>query len=355
MLNCKQEVTIIGAIPKPIGGVTVFIWRQLHFLKDIKFHLLDLNPSDEKYKIPDNVRLTQLSERKLLSAIKLFILFLKGIPAVHFHFSSCASVVIALFLLKRDGDRWILTLHNGNQQGLFSKRSTISRYCIKQAILKFDKTICLSDKQMKFMIDLGVSSNKLIRSDSYMPPPKQSDINKDLDAIKWVYKQKEEGRKVILSSGYGRQIYNFEIIMQGFRNNLRGEFALLLVLYGAEIHGRYIGEIKSLLSGVDSLDIKIVDAIDPMSFLELQSIVDAYVRLTTEDSFGISVADSIYMNKYTLATDVCTRVDGVDLISVSGIHNWSRHFLKNYSDQIPFQEASNDEIRNLYMHLYGSS
>jgi len=54
-LENKIRITIVGAVPRPVGGVSVFIYRLAHKIPDIISEIIDLYPADGKYSIPSEI------------------------------------------------------------------------------------------------------------------------------------------------------------------------------------------------------------------------------------------------------------------------------------------------------------
>ncbi len=294
-----SNIAVVGGIPAPIGGVTTFIRRVVRKEKNVGF-LFDLYPSEHK-SVPSEFSGKYIySDKKIITLLKLFFFCLaKKDIIIHFNFSTPRALLLMLLLPKR-GACWALTLHHGDL-GNYIKP------WIKWVLMhRVDIALALNDRHCKWY-SRYVVKDKIILSSSYvqpsLPQPKLEYVRL-LDMMFAGYKN------ILVCSGYPREIYNHALAINLMRD--RPNDVLFCCLYGE-------GAIrKDLVTMAEELkNVIILDSLSEDEFNYLLSRADLYLRLNSEDSFGIAIADAINFGVNVLATDVCPRYPGAQLMPAS--------------------------------------
>lgn len=302
----SSRVLIIGKIPPPIGGVTIHVQRLLQFLtkKKIRYFFLKLN----------------------LLNLLLFPIYLWNAKTIHLHSSSLLVQLYIVKLCNLFKKKSIITIH-GNVYRYNIRQLNLVKIVIKKCKIP----ILLNKESFEFALKLN-SNSKLISS--FIPPVVDEGLRKkvvdDIASLKKVY------LKVFCTSATG-------------------------VTYdknGLEIYG--IIDLIFLFSKIQSLCLVICDPSNqysiycmrnnifipknvyfiskPHSMFSVLRIVDGLIRNTSTDGDSIAIKESLYLNKFTFATNVVSRPTGT-IIYERG----------KYEDLILKLESHNKSFDNLIL------
>ncbi|WP_345877392.1 hypothetical protein [Shewanella algae] len=316
----ENKVTLVGAIPSPMGGVSTYMLRCVQFFGGRYYsEVLDPYPSEVKEKILIKHKVPKFKGvyRWLWLALKVSI---SKNRVIHFNFSTTKSLYILLlsFRLRR---KWVVMLHNGDLQN----NGLLSSLLFKLALAKVDKVLYISKEQKLFYSDNGIQNHKLFHLDSYLPPKlNEKNVPIPLEFISFRAKY----NKVIFGNGYRTKLYNFDYLVKFAERN--PTIGVVVLLYGST----YDVEIKELLEEVDlKLDnLLMLNSVSPSSFIKLLSCIDIYVRPNSVDSFGLACADSILLGKKVVASDVCERFSGCTLFASGNYSEFEGKVIQSIED-----------------------
>jgi glycosyltransferase involved in cell wall biosynthesis len=301
------KLTIVGGIPKPVGGVTTFIRRLVDKHADKIDLVVDLYPRADKERIPVRHHVVKGG-----SLLRLFILFLRVRGPVYFNFSGVRGLLLIAVLPKWVGSTWAVTLHNGDL-GATAAMVFLRKALVRRGLAKCEFIGVLSPGQAAFFRKMDARPGRMRSISSFVPrdwdllkPPSPMEFP---ELTTWV----SEGCKIFVISGYPTGIYRHDLVFSVFeRLWMNGDRSIRLVafLYGEDSEG--------MLSGLRS---RFEDA--PFSqmywdkgeeaFLAALNASSGYIRMNTVDSYGVAVAEAISLGKPVLATDVCERFPGASL------------------------------------------
>lgn len=295
MISIKR-VAVVGGIPNPIGGVTTFIKRLVRVEKSVS-HLFDLYPSESKNIPYEYSGKYYCDSFKFITIFRLFCFCLLWRDVIHFNFSTPKSLVL-LALLPKFKCKWIIMLHHGD----LGRVNPI----LKNILLrKIDVALALNKKQKNWYSEIMQDSKIKITTSYVKPlvPNKKVPISVDLDFIRTRYK------KILVCSGYPTSIYNHLLALDLMIR--RSEDYLFICLYGQGDLYQEIIDKASALKNVHILEFMPED-----EFNYLLYNCDLYLRLNSEDSFGVAVADAVRFGTHCLATNVCQRYQGAFIINL---------------------------------------
>ncbi|MFC0444254.1 hypothetical protein ACFOD1_02960 [Pseudidiomarina halophila] len=343
----RYRGVIVGALPLPVGGVSTFIYRLLENVLTNNDVVIDLYPSDSKVRTANQVPISTCRGSSIQRFACLFIFLLRNqYSFVHFNFSTLKALFGFLILPKKS--KWILTLHNGGIAEEYERGNKLTKWILKRAIKRFDVVHSISESQRSFYDHFQYQSQLVEHFSTYIRPSKQLSPQLPTSISEWLKLHKSKHRKILLSSGYWRSVYNFEEMIRFLASESGQLFAGIIVIYG-EQSARLISELKTEYSNIENL--LITNSWSQEVFLELQMSVDFYVRLNSEDSFGIAVADAVTLGVKVLASDVCERYPGTIIFPISEIENW--HLYLNSEPNVNFAIASEDlDSQNALRQLY---
>ncbi|WP_193051192.1 glycosyltransferase [Pseudoalteromonas undina] len=297
-----RKVIIVGGIPKPIGGVTSYIYRLASLFPFLFEEIWDIYPSSDKSTIKD----VKISFFKRLYDIKLLFRLIKLNNIIfHFNFSTQYSLVRFIFLFKRKNVNWVLTLHNGNLSTKYHNLKVVC-YFYRWILTRFDSVMVLSELQKDFYLACGVPVSKLHMINSFVPPSvSMSNSLNELPNNFKKFMQQNSGRKLLMMNGYCKPFYRFE---DGVDFTIENEMTCLVVVLYGSTDKQYLLSLKNKAQA--STRVLFMEGVEHDTFLSMLSLVDMYLRPNTVDSFGIAVADAICLGKLAIASDICQRFEG---------------------------------------------
>ena len=320
----KHSIILFGGLPSKnqVGGVMSFIFNLAQKYNQLIDVVIDFYPGKNK-RLPTNVNTIELKGNIFFRLGKLFLLQFKSYAIYHYNFSSTKGVLLLALFPKLKGSKWILMLHNGDQQSIYDKFPLWQRIIINQVLKRFDAIGIISNKQSDFFDSLSLVPKLFFRARPFIP---SVGFNKDL-------KNSPSNTIRFLVSGYPAHIYRHLEVLEVFHDLEKShhDFHLDICLYGSDsdnIHSIIMGKIQSLRNAT------VYQHIDSKSFFKILTSSDLYVRMNAVDSFGLVVAEAIEVGVEVVATDVCERYPGAYLLhkdDFSGLKKSLIYFLNNGS------------------------
>lgn len=327
----KPRVILVGGLPQPSGGVTVFLGRLVNTLGDlIDFHLLDINPGE---KLPNKA----ITHRILAAKTSLRFLgiawFVRWISAdiVHFHYSRPISI-LSFYIIPLIRKKIHLTLHNGDLHRGFSKRSWLVRTLIKIAAKRIDKVYAISPQQVSFFKEIGLAETKIIKIKTHMPPAPT--IPAWVDQIHKEFAEKF--KQVVVASGHVDRDYNYEFLIR-FLNEHQNVGGIMFV-YGRNIDEAYLRELNTSLRRPEQL--LVYRHRSEEVFLGALQLSAAYLRPNFVDSWGVAVADATILRIPAVASDVCERYPGSTLFKTGSYEDFEEKTAGILKNPTSFQSPS---------------
>lgn len=295
----RNNIILIGPLPPPVGGVSTHIERLSQHFQDQCEYIIDLYPGVEK-RISSDVH--KVSRRKgwiyKLYFLARWLLNAKARIA-HFHFSTYGSLLL-LTCLPKLRKKWVLTLHHG----ALSDGNKVLSFLKLFALNRVDVIIAISHSQEIFYKRKNISSKKIKRLSSYLPPVFNNDgkVPEQFSNIKSAFSN------VILANGYVTKIYRHDFLIALARR--RPDVAVVLVIYG-EFEKKCYEQVYEASRELDNFFIQ--SSVPNQDFLSMLKLCDCYVRPNAVDSYGLAVADACSLSVPVVASDVCERHPGAIL------------------------------------------
>ncbi|HDY7637097.1 TPA: glycosyltransferase [Vibrio vulnificus] len=345
-----KNVIIVGGIPSPIGGVTSYISRLLTAFPEFFSELADLYPHKDKVYFDPSLEVKHNQFNGV--GFKFFLFLLKSNQSiVHFNFSTIRSLMFFLLLPKKNKQKWLLTLHNGDPIGRFEHKFLGGLYnqCFIIALRKFDRIVCLNSNQESIYRRLKVNDDNLFFMDSFVPYTLIEESPESI-SIKDIFNH-VEFEKTIIMNGYCKSFYNFHYAIEYVLS--RDDSVLIIALYG-DSDENYEKEVRQLIGG--SNRVKILYNLEQAEFISLLSQCNVYLRANSIDSFGIAVADAVCLGLKVVASDVCERFSGAILYkhdSKEELFNELDSICLNCSKSVNFEKEDYlDLLLERYSALY---
>ena len=327
----SNKYYFLGRFPafKEVGGVTTFTYDFANKFKNLTY--LDFYPAKNKI-VPENVDVEFFNRNLIVRLVNLWLLFLKKKEGCIFNFSSCSSLLIIFFLPKFGKQKWVLILHNGDQDGKFQKLSFVAKAMVKFALRKVDLLCAISNKQYDFY--KKNTTGKVLRISPYI---KKNTVQKEASF-----------KNSILISGFPTRIYRLRETLEVL-NVLWDEgykFDVNVCLYGFDFDGIQLGleeymECLPFLSYYSHLSGEEFNSV-----LQKSSI---YLRMNSVDSFGLVIAEAIDHGLKVIATDVCERYPGSYLLSVDDFIGLKKALVSyfdsgEFGDAVRLQQDNNEVV-----------
>ncbi len=312
----KSDILIIGSIPPPIGGVTIYVKRLLNFLKEKEQDFVFFNLNDNK-------------------VITIFYNILI-VDLIHLNTSNVYLRFIISFFCYLTNKKLIITYH-GNL-GRYNKNKNRLDYLS----VKFS-TIPIVLNEASYIKSKCYNKNAL-KVTSFIPLIYEEKLNQDLyeSLTKFISKFND----IYCSNAYKfvfdknqNEIYGINQLIDIFKDINSG-------LIISDPSGTYSEYFKNN-------NITIPDNIFIInynhSFYEIIKISDVFIRNTTTDGDSISIKEALCLGKIVLSTDVVQRPEGVLKYKLNDKEKLI-YLIKNYKKHstTSFNEHGGNDILKIY-------
>ncbi|MDD2493734.1 MAG: hypothetical protein PHE29_00925 [Tissierellia bacterium] len=306
-----KRLLILGKIPPPIGGVTIHVQRLLFSLKNkIEYDFLKLN-------------------FKNLLKIPLVIIHYK---TVHLHSSNPWVRLYIVLISRLFAVKLVSTIH-GNL-GRFS--SDLKNQIDLVSIQLSYKPILLNENS------LNIARTKNKRSElisAFIPPDLDQEFLPEI-VLQNILDFKKKSKVLFCTNAYNLsydknsvEIYGIFELIEAFRN--KPEFGLVF----SDPSGVYSKTFNSKFIKIPN-NVLIINIAH--SFYKVMQVCDASIRNTTTDGDSLSVKESLYLKRYTFATDAVNRPPGCILYKRGKFND----FLNKEIPHIMNHKVKSIEIKN---------
>ncbi|WP_158683968.1 glycosyltransferase [Pseudoalteromonas sp. T1lg10] len=311
-LNKFNKPLIIGPLPPPIGGVSVFIERLAKYTKSEVFNTVS---------------------GSFFQYFRLIIRLFKCKNDV-VHLNVITLKYLFLVFLFYDGDV-ILTDHNNR---LFS-RNKLACWIIKGLLRKVSAIFVVSQTiKDSYQINGVQCKSGVFVSNSFIPPclEREHEIlhSYPRDLLQFITNE-----NVILVSGYklkfydGRDLYGFDVAVKTQSRLLRSGINARLLIVIPDLDSDSNQYIKQLLE-INNIPSDLVYIFSgQIEMWPLFRKISLFIRPTITDGFGISVAESVFLGCPAIASNVCIRYNGTILYDVDDqcdLYNKAKRILEKY-------------------------
>lgn len=302
MSNNKLNILITGSYPPPYGGMSVYVQRLCQYLQK-RGHLVHVfERIDAK---PENQLAHVFSFRSKWRFYKA-ILFSKKYDIVHVNESVWRQRAIIMWLAKLSGARVVLTLHSFREK-ITSGQSV--NFWIK-TVLKHCDYIISSGHAETAKVQRAVNRRESVETLSPFIAPNITGAKQSLPAeIERFIKQHD---KIISANAsnldffHDKDIYGIDLMLRlTERVNTTMRVGTVFCL-SKMTNQAYYDQIKATIQdrGLQDQFLFYYGTVEMWRIIERSAI---FIRPTRTDSYGISVAESIYCQTPAIASDVCQR------------------------------------------------
>lgn len=293
-----KTMLIYGTLPPPIGGVTIHTLRLISLLEEHNFDykFVDLRPKNRRSK---------LNYWKYFLAI-LNNFNLKHNYLIHYQLNNIFELFLIVIISKLCNNKIITTIHSFRPE-LFNFLEKILFNLIKLSEIKF---IAPTKTIKKSLVENGVENQKIEILDTFLPPSEKEIYKKLPDEIINYVKNRDN---IVVANAYKLYKDNLNTDVYGLDMCIEACNAIpeINFIYCVPLIEDY-NYFQNCIYRIKKYDIenRFMIINQNISLVSLFKYTDLFVRPTSSDSFGISVAESISMGVPAIASDVCERAKG---------------------------------------------
>ena len=330
-----DRIVLVGAYPPPPGGNAVHIQRLQRKLHNEQIYcdVIDIYHAGEDitsefgtvYRVGGPRPLALLRTMKLMSRLDPDLLHIHVSAFANF---SMAAIFLNLAVPRRT--RLAMTMHSGRARQGYASLSRVKKIMVQRALKRFDKVITVNEDQMTFLGQLGIASEKMKVIPAFLYPEVHGDY-KTLEKSLMLLRQ--DGRKVICSSGMGIPLYGYEKIIEAISisPSVARKFSLVICVYNL-FDDIYMDEVKRLLTRITNSLLLINLDSDEFNFILSKS--DVYIRATDRDGDAVAIREANMLQVPVIASDTVDRPDYCYLFELGNSNNLAMQIEKATEDDM---------------------
>ncbi|TVK95903.1 hypothetical protein AYJ01_04015 [Shewanella algae] len=314
-LKSIDDLILIGPFYPLVGGVSVFLER-----------LYSKNKDYVKYPFVGG---------SLLTYVKLCVFLLKNRKKV-ICLNTINIYLICLFevLFKLAKLRVIFIDHNDRQ----FDRGFIFKIFFKSFLKKNDVNFVVGSSTFKKYRDNGID-NVLVRN-SFIPPDREMATLKLKNYPDSILKFIDKSENLLVTNASNLilenqvDLYGFDLCIDLIDKLVNfDKYDVHLLMFVSNVgDDAYLNTLNSCIKS-KNLQNNILIYVGNVEMWPIFSIATLSLRATSKDGFGISVAESIFMNCPCVASDVCERFKGAILFSSRSLDSLNHEVKKVLNDK----------------------
>lgn len=328
-----KKLLLLGSLPPPIGGVTIHTKRLLLELQreGLTYSFLDIRPQNKR---------------------KYWTVFLEILNSkektVHYQLNNWREAAVLAFLFRIQKKKFISTIHSFPTD--YDHLHLLSKIMIRAADCGVSCFVAPSETIKKQLVRAKIKEEKIRVIHTFLPPSEE-EVNEKIDDEIMDFACKSANEKIVLANGFklylndkGEDVYGLDMCIEACRRLKFTKFIFVCpIIEDTGYFERCLAKIKKYeLAGRFFIYRKKV------SLVSLMKIADIFVRPTISDSYGISVAEALYLGVPALASDVCERTPGTILFKKGDY----RDFQKKLRAIISGRKMCGVEMINYSKELY---
>jgi hypothetical protein len=342
----------VGAVPPPIGGITIYIKRMKDFLdsKNIANQVWDYSKIK---KNEDNV------VNIWFPFIPFYYAINKDIKIIHYHIvgtmtKSYIGFFNRYFFTKR---KKTLTIH-GACDGLFDR----SRKQIRKSLNSFNAIICMTNIDKKYLIENGVTVD-IYEIPTFIPPTVKEQEIKEISKDIWDFINDHKPLISANASGivfYNSQdLYGIDMCIDLCANLIKDYPQIGFIFSIPSIKDyKYFKKMKQRIIQ-NGIAHNFLFTTKPYQLYPIIMKSDIFVRPTNMDGDAISIREALYFKIPNVASNIVPRPEGTIIFRNRDIRDFIskvRDTLNNYTlqkkklESIPIENNA-EKILKIYQKL----
>lgn len=329
-----MKLIMVGPIPPPIGGISVHIQRLADELQKHNVECVIYNESN----VADQQRhiVAMGSYRKFI----LQIPFIRG-DLFHFH-TIDPRLRMLLGCYKLLGKKIMLTVHGESLSQQLEHAGRLRRKLLLASLKRIDYIVCVNEATTRLLLNLGFRQDRVGTIPAYIHPNERGGGQWPLPAEVSQFMDTEDF--VICANGFVRlfqdhDLYGIDLLiemMRGLTDNgisARLLFALLGAAEQSPEERKYYEAIKRRIAAYGLAERFYFYEVKDTEFWPILKKSRLFIRPTSMDGYGVSVAEALHCQIPAVASDVCKRPDGTLLFKSRDLEELTetvRRVIRNY-------------------------
>lgn len=315
---------MVGKLPPPYGGITIHSKRLYQTLYENDYNVYFINIKKNKFIM------------QLYQIIKI-----KRNGIIHIHLSNLLVILLITLLAKLTLKKVVVTFHSFRNKNFFHKLVTVFILLISNKVIAVGNTVESDIKKINF------KKNNIKMINSFIPPTKEELLN--LRVPIEIFNKLDNSSFKIAINAYqlilekGTDLYGIKTgILLAERLIQNKKDIQLYICLGSIGNKKYYYELIEYIQ-LAKLEERIHFIIG-YELLPILSKIDLFVRPTTSDAFGVSIAEALFLQKSVIASDVCERPDGTIIYHAGNLDE----LYQKTEEVIENKNLIDTSINNLY-------
>lgn len=337
----EKNVIIVGAVPPPVGGVTIHVSRLVFGLKSLGY---DFEFIDFRIRNKDN----KIDLKRYIGNV-IRVMKSRNTNVIHYQLNNLAELTLLVMISVFIKSRIITTVHSFRPEVMSDINSFLFK-CLTKTRTEF---IAPSETTKETLVSKGVKAENIKVINTFLPPSK-SEINKELPME--VMEFLNEKKNIIAANAYklyrdnlGTDVYGLDMCIEACRRIPESNFIFCVPLIS---DNEYFDECINRIKKYEITD-RFLIVNKEISLVSLFKYVDLFVRPTCTDSFGVSVAEAISMGVPAIASDVCERAEGAMIFEKRNLIEFIREIHKAMSMNRNDLLIEYNDYYHEYIEAYG--
>lgn len=338
----KRQILLIGPLPPPNGGVSIHVHRLAKMLSGkYVFDFID----ESKMVKPEyfNFRRLQLV-RYLKKLIKSDLVYIhSGTPALQYFHIVAGKIT---------GSRVMITLH-----AYPFKKKWLPRI-LDRILFSLANEIILVNPLFKERISLP--AKKCSIQNAFIPPIMEEESCLPDHIAQWIKTAADNNHKVICSNAWRLDVFNNEDLYGldlciEVTDRLLKKGYLVKFIFNIATIDKYAASYKQYQEKINSmnLDNHFLLINEQLSFVRLMEQSDVFVRPTNTDGDSLSIRESLFLGRKTLASDVVQRPAGTILFKNRDIDDFEEKLQLVLKEPLLDKSTIHEKEMENYISYYG--
>ena len=325
------KIALIGVYPPPYGGRSIHVQRLKDRLQKEGIKVTVYNLGGEKNTSDKNI-----VNMTIRNWILPYLVFAKE-DIIHYH-SSDWKLRVIIGLISLLGKKSVVSLHSSvSLKDAIMHGCWLRRRLIGFALRRTSFIVVLNSTLKDLVLSLGVKSKNVEVIPSFFPPPIRQEEIAEIPQNVWDFINSHG--PIISANAFRISFYNEEDLYGvdlciDLCTKLKSNYPQIGFVFCIPDIGdhEYFQEMKQRI-GNRGIENNFLFMTQPCQFYPILMKSDLFVRPTSVDGYGVSIAEAIYFKVPAVASDVCPRPDGTILFKSRNIEDFTfkvKDVLDNY-------------------------
>lgn len=340
---------MVGPVPPPIGGISVHIQR----LSDV------LRKHDMECVIYNESNLTD--EQRNIMAIGSYKRFVLQIPFIRgdlFHFHTIDQRLrMILGFYKLLGKKIMLTVHGESLSQQLEHANRLTRKLLVTSLKRVDYIVCVNEATTRMLLELGFRPDRVGTIPAYIHPTEHEGEQLRIPAE--VHRFMDTGDFVISANGFVRlyqdhDLYGIDLLIELMKKltdchtPVRLLFALLGEADQSPEERKYYEALQRRITDYGLMERFRFYEVKDTEFYPILKKSQLFIRPTSMDGYGVSVAEALHYQIPAVASHICKRPDGTILFKSRDLEELIRIVHQVIEDYDNFKQSVSEAMPKDY-------